>query len=480
MKKFFYMISTVAFMASFASCNKMEQGNTPAEAPSIDGTTTITVSATMPQTKTYLNGGKTFWTKGDIVTLLAEDGVSAVSSNEIPSAVETSDFIFNNWPSAVTPKFIVFNGPLAETEEFHKGNKVMPPVLNADNTITAEVRGVQEIINKFNFSKYANLSIGALEGENGVFATNMKNVCGLIKLQIARDTVEYVKIENLGDAPMTGLVRVDYNNGEPQVVEVLEGNKAVKLTSNIKDTNGKLPKSTYYACVLPGTYSPKITYKPDGGEEVTLTAKSEVTIERNKIMDFGTIDNILTPDPDQPGAGEGGDDTGEPLVITLDFSTSWPFNEELASNVKITEKKTYTLTQNGATYSFDVFSEKGEKGGGFYFNGSALRLTNADNKGTGQRGYLSVPAIAGYKLTALDATVTNGTGTKNLYLYSGCAVNDGIISLSGKLSDAMQIDVAVSKSGHFDITGTSANTSYYLYTESNNYQLGKLVLTYTK
>ena len=53
MKKLFYMISAVALMASFASCNKIEQEN----APVADGTTTLTVSATVPQTKTYMNGG---------------------------------------------------------------------------------------------------------------------------------------------------------------------------------------------------------------------------------------------------------------------------------------------------------------------------------------------------------------------------------------------------------------------------------------
>ena len=62
MKKLFYMISAVALMASFASCNKMVQdNNTPAtdETPATDGTTTLTLSASVQQsqgqTKTYWN-----------------------------------------------------------------------------------------------------------------------------------------------------------------------------------------------------------------------------------------------------------------------------------------------------------------------------------------------------------------------------------------------------------------------------------------
>ena len=72
MKKLFYMISAVALMASFASCNKIEQGNTSAEAPSIDGTTTITVSATVPQTKTYISGNVVRWSADDVIAILAE------------------------------------------------------------------------------------------------------------------------------------------------------------------------------------------------------------------------------------------------------------------------------------------------------------------------------------------------------------------------------------------------------------------------
>ena len=55
MKKLFYMISAVAIAASFASCNKVEQeNNTPVVTPAVDGTTTLTISAAVPQTKTNL------------------------------------------------------------------------------------------------------------------------------------------------------------------------------------------------------------------------------------------------------------------------------------------------------------------------------------------------------------------------------------------------------------------------------------------
>lgn len=462
MKKFFYMISTVAFMASFASCNKMEQGNTPAEAPSIDGTTTITVSATVPQTKTYLKDGKTFWTKGDIVTLMGRDEASVVATATASAdgTQETSNFIFENWPVAATPEFLVFDGPLAYDVENYGGNKVMAPVLNEDGTVTAEVRKHQEIVNRSNFSKYANLSIGKLEGESSLYTAEMKNVCGLIKVRTTKEEpLEYIKIENLGESYITGVVKVDYNNGEPRVVEVLNGSKEVKLTSKISDTNNKLPASIYYACVLPGTYTPKVIMKPVGGDEVALTAKSSVTIERNKIMDFGEIDNI---NPEQPGTP---DTPSATITITLNIASD-PFNETLPS--KNDNKKgpdTYTTKEGGYEFVLCNTDDKYAK------EGSNLRLTYT----SGKIGYIKFPAIPDYKLISVEVTGGNGTSSKKpFHLFAGVPDSqfDTAIATTGGISTE---DVKT-----LQIEDPIVNNSYYLASKTNNAQFPNLVLTYSK
>ena len=132
MKKLFYMITTVAIAASFASCNKIEQDNntTPVETPAVDGTTTLTISAASPQTKTYLYGDgdtkNTHWTKGDVVTLFGlEDKTVTATASHADSAKETVDFTFAGWPAAITPAYLVFDGPLAEQAE---GNSVVSPI----------------------------------------------------------------------------------------------------------------------------------------------------------------------------------------------------------------------------------------------------------------------------------------------------------------------------------------------------------------
>ena len=89
MKKLFYMITTVVIAASFASCNKIEQdNNTPVETPAVDGTTTLTISATVPQTKTNLNKGTVRWSAGDVIAVLAE-GYESVRSASVSSAAAT-------------------------------------------------------------------------------------------------------------------------------------------------------------------------------------------------------------------------------------------------------------------------------------------------------------------------------------------------------------------------------------------------------
>ena len=496
MKKLFYMISAVALMASFASCNKMEQGNNPAEAPSVDGTTTITVSATVPQTKVIFDGTNALkWSSGDMVTLFGENGTSQTSS--APETAATSKFTFTDWPTSDTPKYLVYNGSLSDNVgegNLQNGQSVRPPVFE-NGKVTMTVRANQQITNNNSFGKHANLSIGALEnGEDGGYTTVMKNVCGVIKFSFANNAnlkVYNVLIRNVDQsqspAPMVGMVQVDYNNGEP-TAEVIEGTGVtqVLVKAKVTDEADFFDNKSYCACVLPGTYEPEIVlnYEIDGVEPVILKAKdgAKIEIKRSEIFDFGTIDNIKVPD--QPGTGEGeGDDPvdpTEPITLTLDFSTSWPFNETLEKGKHIQDQTTYNLTQNGKTYSFDIFSVHGTGGGGFYYTGSALRLTNQDSKNTGQAGYLSIPAIPDYKLTGIGITITNTSGDKSATLYSGCTVSDGAITPSGQIGDAMKVTQNGNKIGSWDITGTSVNTQYYLYTEAANYQLGKLVLTYTK
>ena len=470
MKKLFYMITTVAIAASFASCNKIEQDNntTPVETPAVNGTTTLTISATSPQTKTYLvdNADKTAkntnWTKGDVVTLFGlEDKTVTATASNAGNASATVDFTFAGWPAAITPAYLVFDGPLAEQAE---NNSVVSPIYNEDGTITATVRSLQVITNKGNMSKYANLSIGKVEEIEGTYNTVMRNVCGLIKFELGGDetSVEDVLIKDALGNPMTGLVKVDYNEGQPVVVEVVEPADYVQVKANITNYNNKMLEGVYYACVLPGTYSPEITINHTDGSVTTLKMPENqtVTIERSQIFDFTTI-----YDP-TPETGEGDEPEGDPIVLTVDMTPKEagdtyfnPFEEGLKTSAE-DEELTYTL--KGTEYTFVLYRA--------YRNAGNLRVT-----GSGL-GYIKFPEIADFKLSKINITGSNGANAKDYYICTSKPTLNNESKLADydqtfKLTNNDPTDVTISDS--------EAGVGYYLASIAKNAQFTKLVLTYT-
>lgn len=477
------MITTVAIAASFASCNKIEQDNntTPVETPAVDGTTTLTISATSPQTKTYLvdNADKTAkntnWTKDDLVTLfgLEDKTVTATAKNTTGSAAATLDFVFSGWPAAITPGYLVFDGPLAEQAE---DNSVVSPIYNEDGTITATVRSLQVITNKGNMSKYANLSIGKVEESEGTYNTVMRNVCGLIKFELGggeTTSVEDVVIKDALGNPMTGLVKVDYNEGQPVVVEVVEPADYVQVKANITNYNNKMLEGAYYACVLPGTYSPEITINHTDRSVTTLKMPENqtVTIERSQIFDFTTI-----YDP-TPETGE--DDPVTPpaptktLTLTVDFS-AWPFQEAAVTAKTTTDAdgNDYTFVHDGENYKFTIINTVlNGSCKGFYWRSATQGIQGNDNIDKGVTGDFEVkfPAVADMKLTSVAVSVANAEANKKfikiLNTGRGTVVSDNVY-----LENSPKV---------FEIPEPVVNSSYSLTSGGKNIQLLGLILTYT-
>ena len=480
MKKLFYMISVAAFMASFASCGKLEQENTPAdkpvvENPSADGTTTLTISAGLPQTKTFWDQDNNLvkWSSGDIVTVLAQ-GVSAKSSSSI-GMVETENFTVANWPVDVTPQYAVFAGPDNSVYDDYK------PVLQEDGKVAVILRNKQEIFNRGSFGKVANLSIGELvAGENGVYSTMMKNVCGLIKFQITENAYS-VKIEDADGGALAGGAVIMMEDGIPVVTENRSSASSVTITSRVSSDSGLLiPGRSYMACVYPGEYTPKITIKASENDEnpIVVIAKSKVQIKRNEIMDFGKFDNtpVTPPTPGEGEGEEGGDDpvtppTSDEVVLTLDFS-SWPFTEKVVSSKTVTEAdgNKYTLSQDGAEYKFVIVNTSANSSKGFYWRSASLGIQVNDSvSGTGDFT-LSLPVIPDMKFTAASVSVANSESNKKFIKILN--------------ADKKQIYGENVHSGNspytFEIESPVVGSAYYISTGGKNAQITKIVLTYKK
>ena len=166
MKKLFYMISVAAFMASFSSCGKFEQENTPADNLNADGTTTLKISATVPQTKTYMNNGEVKWVTDDFIQIFAEDGTYKFT-DKAPKAASTYDFTVTDWPAEKTPVYAVYAGQDAQLKS---------PVTYVDGVFTATVPSSQKINNPNSFAKTANRSVGELVDNGTSYSVMMKNI----------------------------------------------------------------------------------------------------------------------------------------------------------------------------------------------------------------------------------------------------------------------------------------------------------------
>ena len=474
MKKLFYMITVAAFMASIASCGKLEQENTPSdgpvvEAPSADGTTTLTIAAGLPQTKTYWYTGSELgegvpgevrWSSTDVITVLGV-GASAKSSKS-SGAKAVENFEVQGWPADVTPLYAVFTAQDNNAYETYK------PSLNSDGEVKVALKTNQEIFNKGSFGKVSNVSIGELkEGENGVYTTTMKNICGLIKLSLTSNA-KSVTIEALdGTTPLAGSANIVMENGIPSVSKSITPSTSVTLTSRVSGEDETMQAgNTYMACVYPGTFIPKITIKAtaDDPNPIVIVGKSAVTITRNEIMDFGTLDNtpVTPPTPEEPEEPEQ-PEIPETLELTLDFA-SWPFSSAITANKNSTE----TLECTFNDYPFVISNSEG---GGWQYR-TAVKALQGNGTSAGNFS-LTLPAIENRRLYSVEVTLGNTSG-KYVAINSD-ANGPGLMAEVNSLTADLCPYVL---GGENWKKVPEVNTSYSITSGGKTVQFKKIVITY--
>ncbi len=441
-KLFYYLVSTVAFMVLFASCDTLSEGNA-----TTDGFTTLNISATVPQdemTKTYFNNSKVYWVSNDVLTVLG-NGASAMS-NAPTKAVETFDFQVSEWPENIEPQYAVYNGPGGESYDDFK------PIMSEDGLITATLRTRQVLYHKNNMSKVANMSVGQLVKSEAGYSTVMQNVCGLIKFTLTKEA-KTVQIEEVSESPkyLTGKVKLQINEGKPEVASIVNGNSNVVLEMN---ADGVLEPASYYACVLPGEYKLKFTILDKDNNTIReLTANSPVNIERSTIVDFGNLNNAVSPSKN--------------IVVELDFNTQ-PFTEMLPikSETPISEKTTFVMAGDQG-YEFAVCS-----GSSAYYESKSLRLTT-DSK----YGYIQVPVIPEHFLVNVEVTCSNKSN-KTFYIFTEDPIVNNLPKESA-IASLVNLNAAATATKNVNLQ-EALTAPYYIAANSSNAQISKLVLTYTK
>lgn len=287
---------------------------------------TLTVSASSPSTKTVLNDGQVNWLIGDHIWIASEDG-TVKSSSECDEAGAVFDFSVKEWPGASVPSYAVFCGDCA-------------PELSGSSVLLT-LNDSQTISRAESFDDGCNISVGRLERGNGnSYSALLKNVCGLMKFSFSKyDDIVSVTIEDVDGLPMAGTVLLSMNeNDEPIVDEVSVPSYSVTLT-NVREEVFPMDRS-FYACVLPGEYTPHITLTRSNGEKLGLTGGSSVSLDRNGCIVMENIDTYVKEIIDETGH-EGYDQQELPLFFAryMDFSRvgyHWGESEPATVAVKTT------------------------------------------------------------------------------------------------------------------------------------------------
>ncbi|MBQ8838859.1 MAG: hypothetical protein IJ005_06015, partial [Bacteroidales bacterium] len=164
--------------------------------------------------------------------------------------------------------------------------------------------------------------------------------------------------------------------------------------------------------------------------------------------------------------------TPSELVLTVDCSNQ-PFTGQMETTSEKaktqTTEGTWYLAQDGKQYPFVIYSSKG-----YGYLNSSIRL----NEAGAAPGSIKTPAIENMKLVSVYVNVTNSASDSGKEVYvstektSSAYSNYLVMQAFAKSTDAVSEKT-------FELTGTEANTSYYVVARHNKTQIAKLVLTYT-
>lgn len=287
--KNFQKFSLMAMAAmAIISCNKeVAQIEKPEQDILVRVFTAFADDNIKSDTKTSLDGVSVVWNEGDAITVYDEE------INAYPSAALTSAD-FNELTNKV--EFKVAGMP-QDAEVFYA---VYPSGVSTGNSQNFDLTisfPCAQVATAGSFGPKANIAIAATpeEGE-GVNDLQFYNIGGILALTISSDHINVSDIASVrlsaGESKaMSGTITTSGVSNENIEFEVTEGKNYVELVGSF--TNG----STYYFCVLPGTYGStaaddnrlKITFTKNDGSYIEYTIKKELTVERNSNINIGSI-----------------------------------------------------------------------------------------------------------------------------------------------------------------------------------------------
>ena len=393
-----------------------------------------------PAVKTALEGSKVLWVADDAITLLWNGGntvaqaASAGETTTFSATVDAADTYYAVYPSAVTATLsgsgLSLTVPAAQHGSFAEANIAVAKT--TDRTLT------------------------------------FKNLCALGKFTLSRDDIAEVRFAGAGEESLCGEVTVALDGSGVPSCSGAAGKEIVLTPAS----GSAFAAGTYYFSVIPGTLQNGVSFTltTAGGETLPVKASDKsAAFERSNVLNFGTLD----------GASQ--------LELFFDFTVSglgWPTSKSdswaglknfdsgcktdnggtATDNPHRRAQVTYTL--DGVGYDF-TFADPD--------NANAHNIYLSTGKGvySGTLRYFGLPAIEGRKLVKMvmvqnASTKDPATFTRNVGICTRVyAADDPIADIEYVNGGAPQNQATNGGSYTYELTGTAANTVYWVNSPTN-------------
>lgn len=407
-------------LVALSSCNKADVETVEAQGQEVK------FKVFSEETKTYLASGVTNWSSNDIIYVLDQEGKWYNSSKLASGTVVEAEFTFSAFPA--DPTYALFVGA---------NNSATLGI--EEEQVTANLISEQSISNNNSFGKNANLTIGeVVKVDETTYGALLKNVCGLLKFSVPAG-ITSVKIEGNNSEILSGVVYLDYNEGEPKWT-AKDGVNEVTVIPRKSGEN--YMAGTYYACVLPQTFEEGITVTLTDVNGYTAETKGSnlLALGRNKVVE---LPNLNVPEAPQQ----------EPTVLEFDFTNA-------------TYPDGFSAVEN-TEYDFDFKSSDGDV---YRFNFSANASYSSQNNSLWtSKNYITLPVIEEKSLVSISVTVMNSSQNKQIRLVDSKSSETAISGTNIKVGG----DVPTGT-----ITVPSGLEEFYLYINNASTGITKLILTY--
>lgn len=431
------IIISLALLSLAVSCAKEQSDVQP-----VSGNA-VTFSASFGEdvaVKTELSGTKINWIEDDdVISILWNGGsttaaaASSGATTSFEAAVDPADTYYGVYPSSVTSEYsagaLSVTVPTAQHGTFAEAN-----ILVAGTTSAAK---------RFSF----------------------KNLCSLGQITLSRNDITEIRFWGTNNEGLSGTVTVSLDGSGIPSCETGTTDKEIVLTPASGDT---FAAGTYYFSLIPQALSEglSITLSTAGGKTVLKRSGAKsASMDRSKIMNFGTLDSAGVPSE---------------MVLTFDFKGTpqdgWPTANAAVAHVDGGTKCAYTL--DGTAYDFILADADGASGLNVFWPSTNKLYLRYEKR------YVGLPKLEGYKLVKVVCTCVRWNSTT----VPKIGIVDKIFDKAddpydgtheGNIVGSLQEWGATGTVHTYNLSGTALNTVYYLCSK-NPSGFNQLKLTYSK